>query len=44
MIAEVRGLFFLFVSLLFFTIILVVLALGAVMRPGRWSERLKYTS
>jgi len=40
MLSELRGAFFLFVSAVFFLIIIGVLALGMVMRPGRWSERL----
>ena len=36
---EVRGAFFLTLSLAFFLVILCVLPLGMVMRPGRWSER-----
>lgn len=40
MLTEMRGAFFLFVSVVFFLIIVGVLALGMVMRPGRWSERL----
>lgn len=39
MIAEVRGAFFLLVAFLFFLVIIGVLALGTVMKPGRWSER-----
>lgn len=39
MLAEMRGAFFLFVSLVFFLIIISLLALGTVMRPVRWSER-----
>jgi hypothetical protein len=39
MLAEMRGAFFLFVSLVFFLIILGLLGLGTVMRPIRWSER-----
>jgi len=40
MLREIRGGFFLFVSAVFFLIFAGVLALGMVMRPGRWSERL----
>ena len=36
---KMRGVFFLFVSLAFFMVIIGLLALGMVMRPGRWSER-----
>ena len=39
MIAELRATFFLVVSFAFFLIIIGVLALSAMMRPGRWSER-----
>ena len=39
MISELRGAFFLMLSLAFFLIITCVLPLGMVMRPGRWSER-----
>ena len=39
MMSELRGAFFLVLSLAFFLIITCVLPLGMVMRPGRWSER-----
>jgi len=39
MLTEMRGAFFLFVSLVFFLIIIGLLALGTVMRPIRWNER-----
>jgi hypothetical protein len=39
MIAELRGVFFLLLSLLFFVAIIGLLALSTVMRPDRWSER-----
>ena len=39
MVSELRGAFVLFVALMFFLIIIGVLVLGSVMRPGRWSER-----
>lgn len=39
MFAEMRGAFFLFVSLVFFLIIIGLLALGTVMSPVRWNER-----
>jgi len=39
MLSEVRGAFFLFVSLVFFLIIIGLLTLGTAMRPIRWSER-----
>ena len=41
MLAEMRGAFFLFVSLVFFLIILGLLGLGTVMKPVRWSERIR---
>ena len=44
MLTEMRGAFFLFVSLGFFVVILVVLALGMVMKPGKWIERLRHVS
>jgi hypothetical protein len=44
MLAEMRGAFFLFVSLVFFLIIIGLLALGTVMRPSRWSERTRPAS
>jgi len=44
MLAEMRGAFFLVLSLVFFLIIVGALALGMVMRPGRWIERLRHTS
>lgn len=39
MIGELRGAFLLLLALIFFLIIIGVLALGTVMKPGRWSER-----
>ena len=39
MTGEIRAVFFLFLSLVFFLMIIGVLALGTVMKPGRWSER-----
>ena len=39
MIAEVRGAFTLAAVLAFFFIVIAVLALGALMKPGRWIER-----
>lgn len=44
MLAEMRGAFFLFVSLVFFLIIIGLLALGTVMSPVRWNERSKPAS
>lgn len=44
MLTGMRGAFFLFVSLVFFMVIIGVLVLGIVMRPGRWSERLREAS
>jgi hypothetical protein len=39
MIAELRATFFLVVSFAFFLIIIGVLGLSTIMKPGRWSER-----
>jgi hypothetical protein len=39
MITGLRSTFFLMVSFLFFLIILAVLGLSTIMKPGRWSER-----
>jgi len=39
MVSELRGAALLFVAFVFFVIIIGVLLLGSVMRPGRWSER-----
>ena len=36
---KMRGVFFLFASLVFFMVIIGMVALGMVLRPGRWSER-----
>jgi len=36
---ELRGAVLLFVAFVFFLIIIGMLVLGSVMRPGRWSER-----
>jgi hypothetical protein len=36
---ELKGLFFLFVSLAFFAMICAAAALSTVMQPVRWSER-----
>jgi hypothetical protein len=36
-----RSTFFLVVSFVFFLIIVGVLGLSTMMRPGRWSERLR---
>jgi len=44
MLNEMRGAFFLFVSLGFFIVILGMLALGMVMKPSRWIERLRHVS
>ena len=44
MFTEMRGAFFLFVSLGLFIAILGMLALGMVMKPGRWIERLRHVS
>jgi hypothetical protein len=39
MIAELRGIFFLLLSLVCFMAIVGLLALSTVMKPDRWSER-----
>ena len=39
MVSELRGAALLFVAFVFFLIIIGVLLLGSVMKPGRWSER-----
>ena len=39
MVSELRGAFVLLLAFIFFLIIIGVLALGSVVRPGRWSER-----
>jgi hypothetical protein len=39
MINELRGAIVLVVTLMVFLIIIGILALGTVMKPGRWSER-----
>ncbi len=39
MMAELRGLVLLVAALLFFVLILALLALGSIMPPRRWSER-----
>jgi hypothetical protein len=39
MVSELRGAALLFVAFVFFLLIICVLVLGSVMRPGRWSER-----
>ena len=44
MFAEMRGAFFLFLSLAFFLIIISLLALGTIMSPVRWNERSKPAS
>jgi len=36
---ELRGAVLLFVAFVFFLLIIGMLMLGSVMRPGRWSER-----
>ncbi|HSA85264.1 MAG TPA: hypothetical protein VLE46_03715 [Nitrospira sp.] len=42
MMSELRGAVVLLVTLIVFVIIIGVLALGTVMRPGRWSERPRF--
>ena len=44
MLTEIRGAFFLVLSLVFFLIIMGALAFGVIMKPARWIERLKHTS
>jgi hypothetical protein len=44
MLTELRGGLLLIMSLLLFLIIIAVLALSTVMKPGRWSERPKSVS
>jgi hypothetical protein len=44
MLAELQGTSFLFVSLVFFLIIISLLALGTIMSPVRWNERSKPAS
>ena len=39
MMSELRGAIVLLVTFIVFLIIIAVLALGTVMKPGRWSER-----
>ena len=41
---NMKGAFFLFVSLALCMAIIGLLALGLVMRPGRWSERPRQVS
>ncbi|MEK6763677.1 MAG: hypothetical protein AABY96_13270 [Nitrospirota bacterium] len=41
MITGLRSMFFLVVSFVFFLIIVGVLGLSTILRPGRWSERLR---
>jgi hypothetical protein len=41
MITGLRSMFFLMVSFVFFLIIISVLGLSTIMKPGRWSERLR---
>jgi hypothetical protein len=41
MLTEMRAAFFLFLSLVFFLIIVGVVAMGMVMKPGRWIDRLR---
>jgi hypothetical protein len=39
MVSELRGAFVLFVAFVFFLLIIAMLILGSVMRPGRWTDR-----
>lgn len=41
MIIGLRSMFFLVVSFIFFLIIIGMFGLSTIMRPGRWSERLR---
>ena len=41
MLTEMRAAFFLFLSLVLFLIIVGAVAMGMVMRPGRWIDRLR---
>lgn len=41
MITGLRSTFFLMVSFVFFLVIIGMLGLSTMMRPGRWSERLR---
>lgn len=41
MLPNLRGVFFLMTSLVFFAAIVAVVAMGTVMKPGRWCERFK---
>ncbi|HXT66625.1 MAG TPA: hypothetical protein VN657_07520 [Nitrospiraceae bacterium] len=43
MVSELRGAVLLFVAFVLFLIIIGMLVLGSVMRPGRWSERPRVT-
>ncbi len=43
MITGLRSMFFLMVSFIFFLIIIGMLGLSTMMRPGRWSERWRST-
>lgn len=44
MLTEMRGACFLFLSLTLFMVIIGVLALGMIMRPVRWIDRLRQAS
>lgn len=39
MLPNLRGAFFLMVTLVLFAVIIAVLGMGTVMKPGRWCER-----
>ena len=41
MLPNLRGAFFLMVTLVLFAVIMAVWAMGTVMKPGRWCERPK---
>jgi hypothetical protein len=44
MIAELRGTFFLLLSVVFFVAIIGLLALSTLMKPDRWSDRARPAS
>jgi hypothetical protein len=44
MMTELRAVFFLAASFMFFLIIIGALSLGMMMKPDRWAKRLKSTT
>ena len=44
MLPNLRGAFFLMVTLVFFVSIILVVAMGTVMKPSRWCERPRVAS